>query len=265
MEEQPEVNQSQTPEDIQVPVESSAPQEPKRRERRNKKRMMLFAAGGAILVLLLAGGVYWFLLRPEPKQPAAQQTGDTNTEETSDTVAPVQQDSTPETFKSEALNIELTHRGDWTAKEADGEVRVTSPEVSFTTSTDQAQSGVFTLIVRKDVPEAMKTTINKAVASRASKVIGYTAPTEEQRQYTNVSYGGTNKDTFNFFIVTGSAEFKVGSPFQYALPLDGEYYLIVGGFGAPDSSLSYDAAKTTMIDDETTQQALAIVESLKIF
>ena len=238
-----------------------------RRERRHKKKLLFFGIGGAVAVLLLAGAIYWFGLRPESKKSTAQQaTHASNTPAQSAEATPeaAPPDETPQTYKSRALNIELTHRKDWSLKEAVGEIRVTSPETAYSSATGQAQSGVFTLIIRKDVPEAVKATINKAIASRASNVIAYTSPTDQQRQYTNVSYGGVNKDTFNFFIVTGSTVFKVGSPFQYALPLDGEYYLIAGGFGAPGSDFSFDAAATSNIDSDTVTEAIHVVESLKI-
>ena len=67
-------------------------------------------------------------------------------------------------------------------------------------------------------------------------------------------------------IVTGNTALKAGNPFAYTLVLDGEFYMLVGGYGTDkDGTLSFDSVPPSMIDSETTQQAIAIVKSLKIF
>lgn len=234
-----------------------------RRERRNRKKLLIFAVGGAVVVLLLAGAAYWFFLRDKTAKQPAQSTAEQ--QEQPEAPPPTPADPTPVSYKSTKLNIELTHRKDWKlAEAADGEITLTSPTTPYSTADGQATTGVFSVKLRKGVPEDMKATIEKAVAPRKSEVIAYTAPTDQQRQYTNLSYAGT-KEAFSFFIVTGNSEFKVGAAYAFALPLDGQFYLIVGGYGTDaDGTLSFDSVPVAAMDSDVLTQAINIVESLKI-
>ncbi len=245
-----------------TPPPSEAPHPTRRERRHHKKMLLLFIGGGVLLVLLAAFAAYWFLLRGDKPETAKPSTSQSSKKQVAAPVA----DPTPVSFKSTKLNIEITHRKDWTLKEStDGEITITSPQTSYTKADGRATTGVFTVKFRKGVTDTMKATIDKAIATRDSEVIGYAAPTEAQRQYTNISYGGGQKDVFNFFVVTGSTAFKAGAAFAYTLPLDGEFYLITGGYGVPGSNLAYDSVAKTAIDTTTVEQAIAIVESLKIF
>jgi hypothetical protein len=245
----------------QAPLE---PHHPTRRERRNHRKMILFISGGAALLLLLLGGLYWFFLKGDDKK--ADQAEATSQQQSESTPVPEPADPTPVVFKSTKYNIELTHRKDWKLKEASsGEVTITSPTTSYTRSDGKATTGVFTVKFRVGVPEAMQATIEKAVAARDSEVIAYDDPPESQRFYTNLSYAG-QKDVFNFFIITGNTALKAGNSFAYTLVLDGEFYMLVGGFGSDkDGTLSFDSVPPSMIDSGVAQQAVAIVKSLKIF
>lgn len=251
----------QQPEEMNNPAPPPAPAPVTRPDKPKRRKLMMIVAGGAVLLLLGAGAAYWFLMR-DKKEPAQTNTQTQNQPDPVEEIA----DPTPVQYKSEKLNIELTHRKDWKLKEAaDGELAITSPSTSYSKADGQAATGPFTVKIRKGVPDAMKATIEKAMAPRASEVIAYAEPTEEQREYTNLSFAGT-KDYFNFFIITGNTEFKPGNNFAYALAMDGEFYLIAGGYGTdPDGSLTFDSVPKDQMDSEALEQAIDIVESLKIY
>lgn len=225
---------------------------------------LLIVVGVAGLILIAVG--LWFLVGKDGQSTSQQTNSNTTTGHQEKEVAPPQPDSTPTAFKSEKLNIELTHRKDWTLKESsDGAITITSPRISYTASDNTSKTGVFTLRIRKGASEAQKAAIDKSIATRDSEVIAYAAPVEGQRQYTNLSFAGP-KDMFGFFIVTGNTEFKAGAPLMYALPLDGDFYLIVGGYGADSTnSLAFDLVPKDSFDSTTLDQAIDIVESLKIY
>lgn len=229
------------------------------------KKLVLFAVGGAVVALLLGGAVYWFALRDTETSQPEQANNTQNQQQTEQEDVPVA-DATPQTFKSEKLNIELTHRKDWTLTEsADGAITITSPRISYAAQDGTSQTGVFTLRIRKGASDAQRATIDKSVATRDSEVIAYAAPVEGQRQYTNLSFVGP-KDKFGFFIVTGNTEFKAGAPLMYSLPMDGSSYLIAGGYGADTTnSLSFDPVPKESMDSTTLERAIDIVESLKIY
>lgn len=250
-----------------APAQPPDPHHQTRRERQeHRRKLLLFAIGGAVVAVGVLVAVYLLFLRGDSSQTAQQATNPQTSQEQQPASQPAVSDATPQTYKSEKLNIELTHRKDWTVKESSGsEVTVTSPAISYVASNGQATTGVFTVKIRKGVTDAIKTTIDNAVAPRDSQVIAYAAPTDQQRQYTNLSYGGT-KDAFKFFIITGNAEFKAGTAFMYALPLDSEFYLITGGYGADRSgNLSFDIVPKDSMDSQALTQAISIVESLKIY
>jgi len=253
---------TEQPADTSNQMEQPSPPSHEPTRRPHKKLLTLVVAAAAVVLVVLGVG-YWFFLRSDGKKPVAQGLSQ---QSTARQATPPPADPTPVTYKSTKLNVELTHRQDWTLKESSaGEVTVTSPQISYATPTGESTTGVFTVKIRKGVTDAMKANIEKAVAPRASEVIAYAAPTEQQRQYTNLSYAG-QKESFGFFIVTGNAALKVGDSFAYALPLDGDFYLVAGGYGADRyDSLTFDQVPKGSIDSDAEAEAVKIVESLKIF
>jgi hypothetical protein len=228
-----------------------------------------------ILICLAAAAVgfavYWFVLKKdnaETMEPV-DNTTETTPEEQSPPMNP-EDASKMATFKSEKLKLELSHRGDWTVVESDdgNSITLTSPSISYQTinGTVPEGSGVFTLRIVKGVSSAQRDVINNAIAVQKSEVIAYAKPTEAQRHYTNVSYGGT-EDAFTFLMVTGAVEFAKGDPWAGKISLSSaDYYLIAGGFGADaENTMEFDQVAASQIDSDAAKQATAIIESLRIF
>lgn len=233
--------------------------------RHTKKRLMIIV--GIVLGVVLVAAAAFFVLSKQSKQPATQKNtpAQQTTKEQDEPAMPEEQASVLKTFKSTKQNIEIAYRTDWTLKEAnDGQLTLTSPSVRYETAVGE-KKGVFTLKIRIGATEAMQATVNKAVAVKDSEVIGYTNPTEAQRYYTNLSYGGTDEQ-FQFMIVTGSTSFKTGSAFDTTIGLDDSTYLLVGGYGADTSnSLLFDAVPVMSTGSDVYDQAIAIIKSLRIF
>ncbi len=244
------------------------PDTPASRPKPKSRKKMLLIAGGAVLLLLAAGAAYWFLLREEPKKtpPPAANTQEQNPTDPAEFTA----DPTPVKYKSEKLNIELTHRKDWKLKEAaDGQITLTSNPTSYSKADGESTTGPFTVKIRKGVTDAMQSTIDGSFASGSSEVIAYADPVKGQREYTNLSYVGP-KEQFAFFIITSNTEFKAGASLQYALQFGADSFLIVGGYGSDaGNTLGFDAVPLEYMgthgSDNEFAQALAIVESLKIY
>jgi hypothetical protein len=253
------------PETSPTPAPDAEPHHLTRRERRSRKKMIILGAVAAAVLLIGGGAAYWFLLADHGDKKSTNTAS--GQEQEAEAPAPeVATDPTPETYKSEKLNLELTHRKDWTLKEsAEGQITVTSPSISYTKSDNQATTGVFTVKIRKGATDAMKATVEAAVAPRDSEVIAYTAPSEQQRQYTNLSFAG-QKDTFSFFIITGNTAFKAGNTYAYAMTINSEFYLITGGYGTDKTdALAFDSVPKEAIESEAYSEALAVVQSLKIY
>lgn len=226
-------------------------------------------------VLFLAAGafaVYWFVLKkddaPTVSEQSTQPANDSDAEDQQPELSPSEA-SELKTFKSEALALEFDHRADWTVEESDdgNSITLTSPNISYQTinGTVPEGRGVFTLKIAKGVNSAQRDAINAAVAVEKSEVIAYAKPTEVQRHYTSISYGG-QEDAFTFMMVTGAVEFAKGDPWANKLTLSSaDYYLIAGGFGEdPDNALAFDQVATSQITSQSVKQAIAIIESMHI-
>lgn len=251
-------------------VEPSAPMQhyPRKHGGDKRKKKLLIIACVAAGVVVVAALVGFFVMKKPTSQTNQPADNTSQTPPAEDLPAPTPADSTPVAYKNAKLSLELTHRKDWMLTESeDGtEVILTSPRITYTKAGGEAGTGVFTIKIRKGAAEPMKATIEKSVAARDSEVIGYATPSETQRHFTNVSYAGTNKgEDFNFFIVTGSTEIKAGKPFAHMLAFDSDAYLFVGGYGEDkDNSLTFDAVPKAQIDSPAKEQAIDIIESIKL-
>lgn len=240
---------------------------PGRKKGPNKK--MLFIVGGIVLVVILAIGAF-FLLKKDTKDNKAEQSQSSQQqdEESTEPTMPPAEAAQLLPYKSETLNIEITHRKDWTVTE-DAEKKLlllTSPKFAYQTSSGESKKGVFTVRVGYGASEQTQTTIDDSIAVRDSLLIGYDAPTEAQRHYTNVSYAGADETAFNFFIVTGSIALKNGTSLSGAIIVNPADFLIAGGFGDDKQSLLFDNVPPTELEQYSAyEQALAIVKSLKVY
>lgn len=236
--------------------------------RKKSKKWLLFVGLAFILLVAVGTAAYLLFFKENTPAPAKTETVQTPGQSVTDLNEP-QADATDKTFKSETMNIEFTYRSDWTLKESSDkqQVTLTSPRVAYTTKDGQASEGVFTVKLRHGiVPDAVQQAVQKSVAVRDSQVIAYTQPTSEQRQYTNLSYGGIDAQTFGYFMVTGSIEYKTGQTFGSQVNLLGNAYLFVGGYGADSGdTLSFDPVPAASYDTSAYQQAQKIIESLKIY
>jgi len=250
---------------VSYPDVTPVPEEPHFDTKKSKTRLLAVTA--VVVILIAAGAAGWFFMHKKSTPPlATKQSQKQSSAAASTPTTPA--DSTPVTYKSTKLNIQLIHRKDWTLKETSGgsEVILTSPPTPYSKVGGGATTGAFTLKIRMGLTATQKATVEKAIAAKDSEVIGYDAPTEQQRSYTNLSYAGGQKDAFNFLIITGSTAFKVGNPYAYTLTFDSGTFVIVGGYGADTTdSFVFDSVPASGISSTAEEQAVAIIKSLKIF
>ncbi len=232
----------------------------------HRKKVVGLTIGLSLLGLLVVGGAaYWYFMVRDTTPKAATTAPPTPPP----AEKPVVSDATPETYKSSKLNVEFTHRKDWTVREyaERSEVIVTSPKTTYTKADGSSAEGVFTLRMRTGtIPDAMQNTVIKSIAVRDSEVVAYDAPTEQQRQYTNITDAGSDANTFTFVIVSSSTAFKAGQVLGYGVNLTGDAYLFVGGYGTDsNNSLAFDPVSKANFATPTYDQAVAVIKSLKIY
>jgi hypothetical protein len=116
------------------------------------------------------------------------------------------------------------------------------------------------------IPDVMQSTVTKGVAIRDSEIVAYDAPTEQQRQYTNITDAGADANTFNFIVVSSATSFKAGQALGYGVDLTGDAYLFIGGYGEDQgNTFTFDGISKTEFITPTYEQAVAVLKSLKIY
>jgi len=253
--------------DPEHPIEEIAyqgrPESPFRHSKKvASKKWWMIGAAIAVGLIVAGGSVYWFVLRTPPAPVPAAVKASSETQQSAAT------STEPQTFTSTTLGLTLTYANGWKLKEnADkSEIVVTSPKTSYQRADGTAAEGVLTLKLRHGVlPQTIAPTVRKTVAIRDSEVIAYDKPTANQRQYTNISYVGSDANTFNFLMVSGNTALKAGQTVGYSIDLVGSVYLIAGGYGADENdSLVFEPAAKTVVDSPAFAQAVAIIKSLQI-
>lgn len=239
----------------------------------HKKRLSkkaLYVAGIVLFAVILA--VTAFFMLKSDKKPAEtskdQQSQQQQAEDTEPTMSPTEA-AQLQTFKSTILNIEITHRKDWTIEEDASKklLTLTSPKIALNNGSDRKDP--FTVKIGFGASEEAQRNISNASAARDSLLIAYDAPTEAQRFYTNVSYAGLpgENTSFEFFIVTGSVALKAGNPFGNSIIIGDSDLMIRGGFGVDQQNqLTYEQVAPTELEQYGVyEQAIDIVKSLKVY
>lgn len=243
---------------------------PGKRASSSKKARIIMGILAGIVVVGLGMGAF-LLFKPDTKEasPApAQSEQQQSPEETQPAMDPAQA-SQLTAYKSEKLAIEVTHRKDWSVREsADGkQLILASPKFAYETVEGETTTGAFTLKIGLGASDAAQKTLNTSKTVKDSLLIGYDAPTEQQRHYTHLSFAGPNETAFAYFIVTGSIALKASTALSNTIIINDGDFLIVGGFGADtENTLDYSKLDPANLEQYAPyEQAIAIVKSLKVY
>lgn len=233
-----------------------------------KKKWLIAGIVAGVLVLGGGGAGAFLLLSKKDAKPQTTQAPKSAASQQS-SVPGVQSSGANNTYKSATLKVGVTYPKTWNMRETNDkqEIILTSPRTTYVKKGGATANGVFTVKLRNGIiPEAIKTTVQGAVAVTNSQVIAYAQPTTDQRQYTNLSYAGPDADNFSFAIVTGYTEYKAGQAFGGGVALDGQSYLFAGGYGADaGDTFTFEPVPKADYDTAVFQQAVAIFESLQLF
>jgi len=224
----------------------------------------------AVLVLVLAGGAGAYFSIHKSNNNKAKATAAAKAKTAAPKLLTGEQSTGSNYFyKNTTLAFGVTFPKTWSIKlSSDGqEVILTSPQTTYLKKNGSTANGVFTLKLRNGIiPSAIQSTVQSAIAVDNSQVIAYSNPTTSQRQYTNLSFGGTDANDFGFMIITGDTAYTSGQDFGGGVSLDGQSYLFTGGYGTDSNdSLSFDAVPKADYSSSVLQQAETILESLQLY
>lgn len=245
-------------------------------QRKKSKKALYIVLGivGGLLLLGAGGMAVWLLTKKSDtsKNSTAQQTASQSSNSSSASSkqpSGVQTKGNSYVYKSAKLNIGVTYPKTWTLRESTDkeQLTITSPQTTYTKKDGTSTEGVITVKLRNGIlPDAMKTTVQNAVAVADSEVVAYTEPTEGQRQYTNMSYVGVDANNFGFALVTGNTAYKAAQLVGGGIDLNGQAYLFVAGYGADAAdTLAFDQVPKTNYNTATFKEAVEILESLQIY
>lgn len=170
-------------------------------------------------------------------------------------------------LKSTKLALQVTKPAGWQGTEdaTTGALTLTSPETSYT-SIGSAVKGVFTLTIQQGADTDTQDTIHNTNAIQDSESIAYSAPTDNQFQFTNLTVIG-NIDIANYLLLTASDQYKKGEAMARFF-VNGDTYVIIGGFHPSDTTKlkDYDGlTPASFLSSPEYKQAVATIQSLKIF
>ncbi len=244
------------------------PQPPQRHGRSGSGRKWAIIV--ACIVLLAAGGAaaYFIFLKPDPASP--NPTPAANPTDTSNAPAAQPDTSSPtdaSTLKSTKLNLEVTKPAGWQGSEdpSSGELTLTSPSATYATAAGGSKTGVFVLKIRQGADADGQTAIRGSNAVQDSETIAYTAPTDNQRHYTNITVAGQGENA-SFVVLTSADQFKKGEALARFF-INGDVYIVVGGFrDATKTGLGgFDLmTRSAFTGSEEYEAAVGTIKSLKI-
>lgn len=242
---------------------------PPQRRKISKKLLLII-----LVLLILAGAAFgiWKFLEKDAKQSISNQSKTKQAQPFQTQTTPRESDvpevADTKNFQSDALGLELTYPDTWTVNEANGGVRVESPEFRYTTPDKGEVSGNFRIYIRKGARTADSKYIGRGVAIKPSEKLTYNQPTASQRKDTLVTQFGLDvPDNFAYFFVAGNFNLNKGDTLGPDYGKEPETFIVAGGYSAKE--LTDDMATNKISLDSYSQtnaykQAIDIIKSLKL-
>lgn len=262
-------NSNYPPEPHDEPVTQTTPFGQEKTAGFSVKRILLVFAG---LVVLAGAGFGFALLTGQGDEKERTATNNTapidTTSEANDKDVPAV--TSTKTFKSDFPRIEFTYPGNWvaTADNEQQDVRIESPEFSYTSINGGVIKGNFRIYIRQGARDQDSKYIGRGIAAIPSEKLAYKDPPSGQRPETNLSFFGLDTpDNFAFFLIAGNFSLEKGQSLGPDYGKEAETYIITGGYSS--NELSDDLATNTVpVDyfDSTNayKQAIDILKSLKL-
>jgi hypothetical protein len=233
---------------------------------RKSPRLTLLITGVAVVV---AAGCYagWKYIVNKPKVAVV--------------IAPiVVQDTTPkvitdtpndplsETYTSPALSVGFKYPRTWKVSEANGGIRITSPQFTFQTAQVGDTVGNFHIYIRQGSRKVDGTYIGRGIAVKPSEKLVYTQPAPGQRADTLLSsFGFDSSDIFSFFLIAGNFQLNKGDSLGPNYGKEPDSYIVAGGYGtltAVDDLAMSSVNLTYYATTNAYKQAVNIIGTLKL-
>lgn len=224
----------------------------------------------AVIVLLLVNAS-----RPSPKTATTIE----NTQKQNPQPTPITSNSSltaPYTSNGKALNLNFSYPSDWTVapstgtNKSDQPIIVTSPIVSILNSSGRTTPGKIIVTIRPVNSTLIEISNNKTLAAIDSIQIGYTKPTESQRQYPYLSFirlsgGADETDSFDEVIITGATKFTKGQLVAGESLSQLDPIVTARFYACTSESCTGPGAATLTITQNTWQNATIFTQTQTLF
>ena len=233
-----------------------------------KQRSKLpFITIASVFALAVLGFAVWKLVLSKPKD-AAPTAETTTTTVPTETKSDVSDEEATETYTSTALSLDFKYPKSWKVTEAEGGIRVDSPQFSYPAANLGSVDGLFRVYIRQGARKVDGQYIGDGLAIKPSEKLVYTQPANGQRTDTLLSsFGNNSTDIFSFFLIAGNFQLNKGDTLGPDYGSEPETYIIAGGYTtttAVDDLAMNSVALDYYATTNAYRQAIGIIGSLQL-
>ncbi len=218
-----------------------------------------------IVLAVISLIVFKFLNKPKNVAPAQTAVSQAATKTSGDDVPEA---ASTETYSSTALSVGFKYPKTWKVIEADGGIRVDSPQFSYPAANLGSVDGIFRVYIRQGARKVDGPYIGAGIAIKPSEKLVYTQPAVGQRTDTLLSsFGSNSTDIFTFFLIAGNFQLAIGDTLGPTYGTEPDTYLVMGGYTTrmATDDLAMNSVSVSYYNKTTAfKQALNIITSLQL-
>ena len=223
----------------------------------------------SIAILIVVAGVGFaakkFIHIPKKTAPAQTAVTQAVPKTTGDDVPDV---PASETYSSTALSVGFKYPKTWKTSEADGGIRIDSPQFTYPAANLGSVDGIFRIYIRQGARKADSRYVGAGTAIKPSEKLVYTKPAVGQRSDTLLSsFGNNSTDIFTYFLIAGNFQLAKGDTLGPNYGTEPDTYIVAGGYTSITAvdDLAMNSVALTYYDKTTAyKQAYGIISSLQL-
>ena len=238
--------------------------------RKKPKNILKFVLVALAMIILVAaaGFALWYLKYNKDQKTAESPAATSPVTETAKQSSDIPDAALTETYKSTALSVGFKYPKTWKVSEANGGIRVESPNFNYTPYNLTSNEGLFRIYIRQGAREADGKYIGAGIAIKPSEKLTYSQPAIGQRTDTLLSsFGEDSADYFSFFLIAGNFQLNKNDTLGPDYGKEPDTYIVTGGYttaAAVDDLATQPMALDYYQTTTAYKQAYDIIASLQL-